>query len=250
MKKAAILTALVFIVITACGRNRPNDNAGVSFRDLQLPLAGDASTLPQTSQTDILSEIPLLSQVEVDFSVPLSTSPAILGGNLRAALIVPREVNTLNILHGSFVPTDAIATRSERTIGTGVRARVFGLGLRLVTRNLESAGFFDEFIADIINPPLLAHDARGYVIFGDDHDEAIIATVDRERHTITKTFREDAALFWQDGAMLTMDDILFMYERMIWVNRAEAFVGGQAHPVLNIVGAPEFARGEATELLQ
>ena len=236
MKKTTILLSLILmLILTSCGRGNTSDYDTVEntpSRD-DLPLTDGA--IASGSIVDVvLGNVPTLMELEGQLAALLqdqNSASITPGGNLRMPLRREAAGNNPNLLHGVFIPGAAVE-------GSGITS----------FRNPIDPGHFDSFIAEILSPPLLAYDGNRNIIFGDEHDESIIVTADFDRHTITKTFRDGISIFWHDGVPVTMDDILFMYERAAYRNRAWRTVhaeGGGNHPVFNVIGATEFSQGEA-----
>jgi len=253
---AIFLSLILMLILTSCGRGRSTETGNEARPILNVPLADGATAEVQFDvdiAIDFASDILTLTDFEILFSQNASNAdPVIPGGNLRLALILPREVSTQNILHGACVPPLAINT--VVSFGNrppfGLNARVFAPVNNPAVRNPEAPGYFDSLIAQILSPPLIAFQENGDIITGENHNAPIVITIDHERHTVTKTFRDNVALFWHDGVPLTMDDLLYMYERMIYLNRAswDIFTSGDGHPLLYISGAMEFASGNADNI--
>lgn len=68
---------------------------------------------------------------------------------------------------------------------------------------------------DLIMPDLLARDEYGWLIVGDHHNGPIILNVFEEHDQITLTMRDGVEIFWHDGVMLTLSDLVFAYEVVI-----------------------------------
>jgi len=67
-------------------------------------------------------------------------------------------------------------------------------------------------LAMLMFTPLLARNARGALILGDEHNGPVIVTIDTNTYTVTLTMREDVRIFWHDGVELTLDGIMFAHE--------------------------------------
>jgi len=97
----------------------------------------------------------------------------------------------------------------------------------------------DNFISNIVLPPLLAIDASGQYILGDAHDGPVIMTYHPDEMEIRLVMREGVRIFWQDGVELTLDALVYAYEFNVLINEWARF---------NIIGLNDFIAGYTTDI--
>jgi len=105
----------------------------------------------------------------------------------------------------------------------------------------------DRTVSEMILPNLLATDAYGRFILGPHHHGPVIMDINIDEQTLTLRMRDDVHIHWHDGALLTLDDILFAYYYVAHPARRSNWITPNDTDTIFLYlidGLPEFHRGE------